>query len=160
MRITSIYARTNQYFISFLPSSIRDWNSHPEELRNSVPVSSFTFYLNQVNDRVPKYYYSGDRRSQILHTRLCTKCCLNYDIYLKNLTDPPLCRCGDIENSQHYFLYCYYYYEQRNEMLHSLSQLCNVSLDVLLFGNSSLSVDVNTQIFAALQKFIRDTKRI
>ena len=75
------------------------------------------------------------RRSQILHTRLRTKCSLNYDIYLKNLTDSPLCRCGDIENSQHYFLYCRYYYEQTNKMLRSLSQLCNVSLDVLLFGD-------------------------
>lgn len=158
--VRTINARTNQYFNSFLPSSIRDWNSLPEELRNSVSVSSFKFCLNRVNDRIPNYYYFGDRRSQILHTRLRTKCSsLNYDIYLKNLTDSPLCRCGDIENSQHYFLYCYYYSVQRNEMLCSLSQLCNVSLDVLLFGDSSLSVDINTQIFAAVQKFIMDTKR-
>ena len=117
-------------------------------------------HVTQVNGRVPKYYYFGDRRSQILHTHLCTKCSsLDYDIYLKNLTDSPLCRCGDIENAQRYFLYSHYYYEQGNEMLHSLSQLCNVSLDVLLFGDSSLSVDVNMQIFAAVQKFIRDTKR-
>ena len=84
---------------------------------------------------------------------------MNFSCSASNLTDSPLCRCGDIENSQHYFLYCHYYYEQRNEMLSSLSQLCNVSLDVLLFGDSSLSVDVNTQIFAVVQKFIRDTKR-
>ena len=51
------------------------------------------------------------------------------------------------------------YYDQRNELLRSLSQLCNVSLDVLLFGGRSLSVDINTQIFEAVQKFIRDTKR-
>ena len=51
------------------------------------------------------------------------------------------------------------YYDQTNEMLRSLSELCNLSLDVLRFGNSSLSVDINTQIFEAVQKFIRDTKR-
>ena len=87
--VRTINARTNQYFNSFLPFPIRDWNSLLEELKNSVSVSSFKFYLNQVNDRVPKYYYFGDRRSQILHTRLRTKHSLNCDICLKNLTDSP-----------------------------------------------------------------------
>ena len=45
--VRTINARTKQYFNSFLPSSIRDWNSLPEELRNSESVSSFKFYLNQ-----------------------------------------------------------------------------------------------------------------
>ena len=53
---------------------------------------------------MPKYFYVADRRPQVLHTRLRTKCsALNYEIYLKNLTDTPLCRCGNIENSEHFF---------------------------------------------------------
>ena len=50
------------------------------------------------------YFFVGDRRPQVLHTRLRTKCsALNYEIHLKNLTDTPLCRCGNIETSEHFF---------------------------------------------------------
>lgn len=96
----------------------------------------------------------------MLHTRLRTKCSsLNYEIYLKNLTESPLCRCGSIENSEHYFFYCHYYRNQRNELLQSLTQICQVSVDVLLYGDNSLSIDTNTRIFQIVQKYIKDTKR-
>ena len=102
--ISTINARTNQYFNSFLLSTIRDWNSLNEEHRNSMSVASLKHTLNQTNISVPKYYFVGDRRPQVLHTRLRTKCSvLNYEIYLKNLTDTPLCRCGKIETSEHFF---------------------------------------------------------
>ena len=96
----------------------------------------------------------------VLHTRLCTKCsALNYEIYLKNLTDTPLCCCGNIENSEHFFLQCRYYHRQRLEMIQTISPLCHITLDVLLFGDSSLSMNTNTSIFTAVQKFIVETKR-
>ena len=158
--ISTINARTNQYFNSFLPSTIRDWNSRSEEHRNSTSVASFKHTLNETNISVPKYFYVGDRRPQVLHTRLCTKCsALNYEIYLKNFTDTPLCRCGNIENSEHFFLQCRYYHRQRQEMIQTISPLCHITLDVLLFGDSSLSMNTNTSIFTAVQKFIVETKR-
>ena len=103
--IRTVNIRTSQYYNSFLPSTIREWNALPEEQRNSLTVAAFKSHLNQSS--IPKYYYVGDRHPQILHTRLRTKCkSLNYDIYLKNLTDSPLCRCGNIENSEHYLFQC------------------------------------------------------
>ena len=158
--IRTIITRTTQYYNSFLPSTIREWNTLPEEQRTSATLLSFKAQINQHSTNVPKYYYSGDRQSQILHTRLRTKCsCLNYDIYLRNLTDSPLCSCGDIETSEHYFLQCRRYRLQRHEMLSNISQLCHVSIDVLLFGDISLSNEINSRIFSHVQKFTRDSKR-
>ena len=102
--IFTINAGTNKFFNSFLPSTIRDWNSRlGEEHRNSTSVASFKHTLKQTNISVPEYFFVGDRRPKVSHTRLRTKCsALNYEIYLKNLTDTPLCR-GSIENSEHFF---------------------------------------------------------
>ena len=113
--IRTINTRTTQYYNSFLPSTIRECNTLPEEQRTSATLLSFKANINQHSTSIPKYYYSGDRQSQILHTRFRTKCsCFNYDIYgyLRNLTDSPLCSCGDIETSEHYFLQCRRYHLQ------------------------------------------------
>ena len=96
----------------------------------------------------------------IPRTRLRTKCSsLNYDIFLRKLTNSPLCRCGNIENAEHYLLHCHLYRQPGNVMLNSISQLCHVSVDVLLFGDCSLSYDTNSKIFLSVQKFIKDSKR-
>ena len=109
--IRTVNTRTSQYYNSFLPATIREWNALPEEQRNFLIVASFKSHLNQSSTSIPKYYYVGNRHHQILHTRLRTKCSsLNYDIYLKNLTDSPLCRCGKIENSEHYLLQCRFHH--------------------------------------------------
>ena len=94
--LQTIDARTTQYFNSFLPSTVRDWNSLPPEVKTSDTVIAFKSNLNKDNLIVPKHFYTGERRLQILHTRLRTKCSsLNYDIFLRRLNDSPLCRCGD-----------------------------------------------------------------
>ena len=158
--IRTVNSRTSQYFNSFLPSSIREWNSLPEQHRTSSTVTSFKYHLNQPNSFIPKFYYVGERKTQMLHTRLRTKCSsLNYDIFLKNLSDSPLCSCGNVENAEHYLLHCHLYRQPRAEMLNTLSQICHVTLDTLLFGDSSLSYDANSTIFLTVQKFIKDSKR-
>ena len=83
--IRMVEARTNLYYQSFLPSVVRDWNSLDDEDRTSASVSSFKNRLNRNRMIIPRYYYVGDRKLQVLHTRLRTKCSsLNYDLFLKN----------------------------------------------------------------------------
>ena len=72
--IRTVNTRTSHYYNFFLPSTIRERNALPEEQRNSSTVVSFKFHLNQHSTSIPKFYYIGDRRSQILHTCLRTKC--------------------------------------------------------------------------------------
>ena len=106
---------------------------------------------------VPKYFFVGDRHPQVLHTCIHTKCsALNYEIYLKNFTDTPLCRCGNIETSEHLFLQCRYYHRQILEMIQTISLLCHITFDVLLFRGSSLSTNTNKSIYTAVQKFVKN----
>ena len=160
--IQNVPARSNYYYNSFLPSAIRDWNSLPLDTRNSESLASFKRKLNSRITRtfVPKYYYTGNRKSQVLHTRLRTNCSsLNHDLFLKNITDSPLCRCGGIENVEHFFMSCPLYLNQRADLITSISVHTTVSLPIVLHGNGMLSFDINSVIFEAVQKYIKDTKR-
>ena len=95
---------------------------------------------------MPKYYYTGSRKAQVLHTRLRTNCSsLNMDLFLKNISDSPLCRCGSLENAQHFFFHCPYFQDQRNELLNAVLQFQTPSLSLLLYGDISLSLEINKQ---------------
>ena len=158
--LKSVNSRTTQYFNSFLPSVIRDWNSLPCADRNVEAIDSFKRNLNQHRATVPKYFYTGNRKSQILHTRLRLGCSsLNYDLFLKNIVESSLCRCGDIENTEHFFLRCTLYSAQRVELLRHVSEYCTVTLDILLKGNALLSIESNQDIFVAVQNYITSTNR-
>ena len=90
--IQNIPARSNYYHNSFLPSTVRKWNSLPLDTRNSDSINSFKQKLNLGVSCAPKYYFTGNRNLQILHTRLGAKCsALNHDLFLKTINDSPLC---------------------------------------------------------------------
>ena len=130
--LQTIDARTNQYYNSFLPSSVTNWNNLPVEVRQSASVNSFKQSLNKNKTHVPKYYYSGSRQGQILHVRLRTNCsALNLDLFMRNITDSPLCRCISIEDSQHFFFHCPYFQAPRYDLLNAASQYQTPTLSIL-----------------------------
>ena len=158
--IHTIRSNTSLYHNSFLPSTLRQWNSLPVEVRQLNTLSSFKTFLKKDLQSVPTYYYCGSRQAQILHARLRTGCSsLNMDLFHKNITESPLCRCGSIEDTQHYFFHCRFYQGPRNTLLNACTTYQNPSLSLLLFGSSTLSLEANIAILEHVHKYILDTKR-
>ena len=120
----------------------------------------FKRMLNIDIPKVPAFFYTGDRKSQILHTRLRTNCSsLSLDLFNKNMIDSPLCECGEVESCYHYFFTCQRFVYYRLHLLNTVSRFCNPTLDVLLNGNNILSFDTNVSVFNAVHSFIRKSKR-
>ena len=77
---------TTLFYNSFLLISIRDRNILNPDIRNAGTLDAFKLELNQNLPFIPKYYYSGIRKYQILHTRIRTGCSsLKNDLFLKIL---------------------------------------------------------------------------
>ena len=86
--LQTINPRTTLYYNSFLPSTIRAWNDLPLEAKQLESVNAFKYFLKTENVPVPKYYYTGKRTVQILHTRLRTNSSsFNLDLFVKNISD-------------------------------------------------------------------------
>ena len=82
---------------------------------------------------------------QTLHTRIRTGCSsLNYDLYMKNIFESPLCNCrfGDIENADHVLFRYNIYRNDRQELIDTLSQHGNITLNIILHGNVNLSMNL------------------
>ena len=96
--LQTIDARTTLYYNSFLPSTVRAWNNVHEEAKHSDSINTFKGFLNKDKPHIPKHFYVGNRKAQILHTRLRTNCSsLNLDLFYKEhfrFSSMPLRWCG------------------------------------------------------------------
>ena len=70
-----------------------------------------------------------------------------------------MCACGYIEDTEHFLLHCPTYLKQIQDMLRSVSQFCQPSLNTLLYGNDNLSYNDNKTILVIVQDFIVKSKR-
>jgi hypothetical protein len=150
---------------SFFPAIIHLWNNLPQYIRDSpsnciLKYKLKTYYNNPV--KPPKYFSFGSRLASILHTRLRQNCSsLKCDLFRCNLIDSCYCNCDNyMENNEHYFLHCKLFINLRNVMLNNIRVLgLDISINNILYGNSDSEYDVSCTLFAAVHRYIMDTKR-
>ena len=160
--------RLSTYQQSYFQSTIKLWNTLDLNFRQLPTLPSYKSKLQQKYFQpktVPSYFSFGDRYLNVLHARLRNKCnSLNSDLFKSNLVPSASCSCGyKNECSEHFLLYCNKFNLLWNNMLIELNMLdmggLPVNIDILLFGNDNLSVEINTFIFSCVQKYIKDTRR-
>jgi len=158
--LQTIQARTSLYSNSFLPSTVSEWNNLPDDVKNAESIISFKRLIN-TNRPIPNILFSyGERRSQLLHTRLRTKCsALNEHLFRRNIITSPLCLCGRHETTSHYFLECTHYVHIRGELFNSISVYSVPCIKTILYGDNTLDYLTNTKIADAVHKFIIKSKR-
>ena len=152
----TLHAHTNLYFNSFFPSTIRAWNSLPEETKQAPSIASFKHRLNRDLNKPPIYFNAGTRIGQILHTRLRLECSsLKSHLYRKNLVPEPTCQCGAFESSYHYLFVCPRYANVRERYLPE--NLNNYTTRDLLQGIQTNTVQENETLLENVQKLIIKT---
>ena len=156
----TIDAKSQLYYNSFLPSTIREWNTLGNTVQSCPSVSSFKKKMS-TRQPVPNYYYlTGSRNEQILHARIRTNCSsLHYTLFSKNIIQDKFCTCGEIEDVQHFLFSCARFTAQRQIMLEKVQRHCVPTLNVLLYGERSLNSNTNCIIFKAVQEIITHSKR-
>ena len=114
------------------------------------------FYPN----RCPSLLSGSKRIGQIYHDQLRMGCSsLNHHLFSKNIIDSQLCTCGRPETTKHYLFDCNRFNNLRQEMIQSISELCEPTSNALLYGVTDLSDETNRQLFIIIQEYILRTKR-
>ena len=89
-------------------------------------------------------------------------CCSEYHkiMFRVYLANDPGCICGcAFEDAIHFILECCLYNEAREELKLRLVFLHELKIEVLLFGDDTLTEMQNLQIFKSVQLYIKRTKR-
>lgn len=75
-------------------------------------------------------------------TRICHYCSnINADLSRVNIVPSQSCICGhNYENEEHYFLNCWLYDIQRQQLLQKLNFIPVITTDLLLYGSTQVIV--------------------
>ena len=85
---------------------------------------------------------------------------LQADLYSVNIVTNPFCTCGPyIENADHFFFDCSHFDNQRTHLMASLSNVVNITLDLLLYGNEYLTPHMSHIILLAVLRYIKESWR-
>ena len=84
---------------------------------------------------------------------------LNADLNRVNIKSASDCLCGHpVEDCLHYFFECPFYNENRIILFRELSTY-NITIELLLAGDESLTYEQNIEIFSCVHSYIKRTKR-
>ena len=104
------------------------------------------------------YFFYGERKFQVLHTRLRLGCSsLNADLFHNHVSESDRCRCGEPETAKHYFFICIMYRNIRTETISNLAY--NINIVVLLKGCPLYGDEANIEIFRVVHEFIKKSNR-
>ena len=160
--IRNVHARTNLFYNSFLPSTIRAWNELSDEIKSAPSVVSFKFRLNGDLHKPPKYYWLYITTQDHELAKLCMlgfewSAAHSSHLYKKNIVPSPSCSCGGFESAYQFFFQCPNYSEARRR--HLPNNLNDYNTNQLLHGLPDASNIENEVLFTQVQDFIVHSRR-
>lgn len=165
LNITTIKTRLSSHYNSFLPSVVRHWNELPAAIRSIRDHKSFKNALismgKSTDFNTRKLFNLGRRRTNVVHARLRMNCSnLKAHLFDMHVITDQQCVCGaPREDTAHYFLECQMYSILRDRLFQTIMNITSVSLGIILYGNSRLTLKENIDIFQAVHEYIEKSNR-
>ena len=162
------FCRLSSTSNSFIPSTIKLWNSLKNNIRNVDTLSKFKSELKKIdeteNHSVPKHFFCGPRKLNIILTQLRNSASfLNFDLFRVGIVSDPSCRCGAaLENIKHFFLDCPIYLQARTILIGNINRVTTcytLEIEFLTCGNDNLTYEQNCIIFKHVFDYIKCSKR-
>lgn len=150
---------------SFFPSTIKEWNKLDICTRELDSISKFkpAFKSNTNILQVPKHFSFGPRKLNIILTQLRhSVSSLKHDLHRMNIVDAPFCRCGRMEDVNHFFFHCPLYDEIRARLLNHINWIpdtLTIDVELLTRGSLELTYDQNISLLKHVLAFIKDSER-
>ena len=168
--IPLLSSRTEFFKNSFFPNTIKEWNNLNITIRNSLTLSSFkNNILKIIRPSLNPVYYINNP----IGLKFLTRLRLNFSHlrehkFKHNFQDTlnPLCGCSlEIESTEHFFLRCLNYANERQTLLNEISKFDSTFLlrcssdqvNILLYGKSTFKAENNFEILSNSITYILST---
>ena len=137
------------------------WNQLDETIRYIGSLSDFKRHLAKDDGKTPSYYYNGNRKSQILMSKLRMECSqLDSHLYRHHLLESSAFEsCGHYaEDTEHYLFHCPQYDNIRH-MLDEIDPTVDCTVKNFLFGAKHANLSLNHKIINSVISYIKASNR-
>ena len=160
--ISKMRSRLTLYEGSFFPKTISEYNNLNSTTRNIINNKAFKDAVKTKIETPKPWFYVGDRRKSIVHSRLRMNCSqLSYDLYALGIINNPSCLCGHVrEDATHFLLFCPLYNQQRRKLFNIFDNIgFGKNVSNILHGNSESDRASNIKATLAIHDFFRSSGR-
>ena len=173
--LRNFYTRTENFSLSFFPSTTEKWNRLDDASKSLVLKCSFKRdILKRIRPKRKEMFGIDDSDGQKWLTQLRIRLSpLNAHKFHHNFEDTltPMCNIHDgIDDSAHFLLHCRQFSTLRLDLFQNLSLLLNnldvnslpsnTLLNILIYGKENLSGETNKSILLNTINFIRRSNRL
>ena len=155
-------ARNNTFLHSFLPKTIKEWNSLSVEARSATNLRFFKMKIRPLPVNTSSVL-QNPRYPSIIYTRIRNNCsALNAHLYHANLIASPMCDCNTgPENTFHFLYNCPIFDTERERLMLELDSLglVDLSIPVLFQCDQHLDPPIIPSVQKAVFRYILNTKR-
>ena len=152
--------KSQSYQNSFIPTTTKSWNNLSPATRSITSLRDFKNQWTKHDERIPKYYYTGNRAGQIILSRMRMGCSpLKADLHSMHIINDTRCECGHpYEDHAHYFFDCPRYQHLR-DLYNEIDPKIEKDTRTFLYGSREVGNDSNANLFATITKYISKSKR-
>jgi hypothetical protein len=133
------FCRLSSISDSFIPSTIKMWNSLNNNIRNVDILSQFKSKLSKIDGPRKLYIILTQQRSSASF--------LNFDLFRVGIVSDPSCRCGAaLENFKHFLLDCPIYIQARTTLIGNINRVTTcytLDIEFLTCDNDNLTYEQN-----------------
>ena len=158
------FARLTVFKESFLMTMLNKWNQLNQVVKDIPTYQAFKMAITKKVEPKSELLYYGSRWASIHHARIRIGCSKLNQHLCSNLhvIPSPRCVCGhEIESANHYFFHCPLFNGIRQQLMDSIAAATETAIDtnLLLYGDSTKSLEVNKNIFKSIHTYIVNSKR-
>ena len=160
LSLTTYKCNNTAYQQTFFPKQVKKWNELDSSIKFIGSLQDFKKKLRESDKKVPKHYYTGVRKWQLIHTRMRLGCSpLRDDLHTMKIIDISDCDCGHhCEDVYHFFFVCPNYAHIRN-IFHNIHPSIQHTVSNFLYGKKTASLKINQSLFETVQTFIKLSNR-
>ena len=158
--IQTLNAKTALYQNSFVPKTSKQWNEISDNIQYIGSLNDFKKHLAKKDTHAPHHYNLGNRRYQIVTSRMRMHCSsLNSHLHKMHIVESSRCSCGAAnEDPEHYFFTCTNYVNARH-IFNTIDNSIILNVNNILYGDNKKSQRQNNQLIDLVAEYIKQTKR-
>jgi hypothetical protein len=167
--------RNAEFKRTFFPMMVEKWDNLDKRIKNMSDISEFKINLkDQLKPMRIKHLSLGSKFGNSIHTQVrCGRSQLNQHLFEVGNIQSPMCLChAPIESTEHFFLDCFIFSNERHELFSNLKGILEndpskytraQKLEILLYGEHPENPEkylANKTILRYVQSFLISTKRL